>query len=262
MAEDIQKAHDSYQARSCVPQVPLQQPLILTFEPQAPGSHGKPGGGHHWLGGHLGLEGAEHWLHAKAGLLNLKVEAHQVAADAVDTAMEPVSHVGHHLSGLGTGLTVAASGLGVASGALGLVLLRNGAADLKEGIDHRNWSHAAEGVGSLVVGTRSVAAGAAMLGHLLPHPVLMESGALAGKLVQPLGLVHGAIDFGLGVKDVVGGVQSKDSFQLTQGALGMGVGASLMAAAAGGGVPALATAGLFLAGRFYHDISRDPKKAE
>lgn len=210
---------------------------------ESPPPEPPPKPGHHWLGGHLSLESFEHWLHAKSEVVGLK-------ADAVDTA---IGHVAH--TGMSTASTIAASTLGAASGALGLVLLNLGARDVKEGIEHRDWAHTVEGVGSLIVGTRSLAAGAATVGHLLPHTLLLtETAGLAGKLVGPLGLVHGAIDAGLGVNQVVQGIRGEDKTLITKGALGIGMGASLMAAAAGGGIPALASAGLFLAGKVWLDV--------
>ncbi len=202
--------------------------------------------GHHWLGGHLSLESVEHWLHAKTDLVSIKAEA----ADVVDTA------IGHAArTGLSSAGAVAASALGAASGALGLVLLNLGARDVKAGIEHHDWAHTVEGVGSLIVGTRSLAAGAATVSHLLPHSLFVtKTGGLAAELVGPLGLAHGAIDAGLGVNDIVQGIKAEDPSRITKGALGIGMGASLMAAAAGGGIPALASAGVFLAGKVWLDI--------
>ena len=222
MLSDIRQAHDSY-----VPGPGGSPP------PKPPD---KPG--HHWLGGHLSLEGLEHLLEAKAE-----------AADAVDTALHGAQ------MGMSTGMMMAASTLGAASGALGLVLLKNGAEDVKEGIGHKDWAHTAEGIGSLIVGTRGLAAGAATVGHLLPQKlVLAKTAALAGKLLGPLGLIHGAIDAGLGVNDLVTGINQEDGWKITKGALGIGMGTSLMAAAAGGGLPALASAGVFLTGKVWHDL--------
>lgn len=244
MLADIGRANDSYDPTPvepppgppCPPQGPPPEP------PEKPDSNG-----HHWLGGHISLEGIEHWIHAKAELAGVKADA----ADAVDTALGHAAH-----SGLSTPTLMAASAMGVASGALGMILLKTGARDVSEGIEQRDWAHTAEGAGSLIVGTRSLAAGAVTLGHLMPQSLLAtKSAALAGKLVGPLGLMHGAIDAGLGVKDIVQGIQADDSHQITKGALGIGMGASLMAAAAGGGVPALASAGLFLAGKVWHDFN-------
>ncbi|ODT63971.1 hypothetical protein ABS71_13745 [bacterium SCN 62-11] len=235
MLADIQQANDHYVPNGPEPPEPPQKP------------------GHHWLGGHLSLEGVEHWLHAKSDLVGLKADVVGLKADAVDVVDTALGHAAH--TGMTATATVAASALGAASGALGLVLLNLGARDVKEGIEHRDWAHTVEGVGSLIVGTRSVAAGVATAGHLLPHTLLVtETGALAAKLVGPLGLVHGAIDAGLGVNDIVQGVKGENKGLITKGALGVGMGASLMAAAAGGGIPALASAGLFLAGKVYLDV--------
>ncbi|MBX3171609.1 MAG: hypothetical protein KF760_29640 [Candidatus Eremiobacteraeota bacterium] len=221
---------------------PAQAAPRQHVQPNDPPPEG-PKPGHHWLGGHLSLESFEHWLHAKSEVVGLK-------ADAVDTALGHVAH-----TGMSTASTIAASALGAASGALGLVLFNLGARDVKEGIEHRDWAHTVEGVGSLIVGTRSLAAGAATVGHLLPHSLLItETAGLAGKLVGPLGLVHGAIDTGLGVNQIVQGIRGEDRKLITKGALGIGMGASLMAAAAGAGIPALASAGLFLAGKVWLDV--------
>jgi hypothetical protein len=246
MVSDIQQAHDRYiSTPTRAPRPPLPPPP----PPEGPPPQKPEKPGHHWLGGHLGLESGEQ-------LLALKAEAHQVAADTVDAALHPASQVAHHA--LSSGMMVAASALGTASGALGLVLLKNGAEDVKEGVEHHDWAHTVEGVGSLIVGTRSLAAGAITAGHLLPHSLLVtKTATLAGKLVGPLGLVHGAIDAGLGVKDVVEGIQNDNRDLTIRGALGIGLGTSLMAAAAGGGLPAIASAGVFLAGRVWHDITRE-----
>lgn len=223
--------------------------------PESPEPPQKPG--HHWLGGHLSLEGVEHWMHAKAEVVGVKAEVVALKADAADMVDTAIGHAAH--TGLSTAGTVAASALGAASGALGLVLFHMGARDVKEGIEHRDWAHTVEGVGSLIVGTRSLAAGAATAGHLLPQTLLVtETGALAAKLVGPLGLVHGALDVGLGVNDIVRGMKAENKGLVTKGALGVGMGASLMAAAAGGGIPALASAGLFLAGKVWMDVKSGP----
>ena len=249
MVSDIRQAHERYLG----PARPLPRPSPLPGppgpsgpDPQPPHKPEKPA--HHLLGGHLGLESGEQ-------LLALKAEAHQVAADTVDAALHPAGQIAHHA--LSSGMMVAASALGAASGALGLVLLKNGAGDVRKGVEHRDWAHTIEGVGSLIVGTRSLAAGTITAGHLLPDSLLVtKTAALADKLVGPLGLVHGAIDAGLGVKQVVDGIQKADHDLTIRGALGIGMGTSLMVAAVGGGLPALASAGLFLAGRVWHDVTR------
>ncbi|MFN8607236.1 MAG: hypothetical protein U0931_06875 [Vulcanimicrobiota bacterium] len=253
MLADIARAHDNYVAE---PVQPAPRPLVPPPGPPSPPPPDQPDppGGHHWLGGHISLEGLEHWLQTKSELVALKADA----ADAVDTALGQAAH-----SGLSTPTLMAASTLGVASGALGLILLRTGSRDVIEGVQHQDWAHTAEGAGSLIVGSRSLAASAVTLGHLLPHSLLAtKSAAVAGKLIGPLGLMHGAIDAGLGVKDIVQGIQTEDASMITKGALGVGMGASLMAAAAGGGVPALASAGLFLAGKVWHDVSTAADKPE
>ena len=243
MVEDIRQAHDSYipspTPTGAAPTPPLAKPLPPS--PSKPPPHPeKPK--HGWLGGHLGIE----------HLLHLKGEVHQVTADAVDTALQPAAH----LAPLSSGFLLTTASLGVASGGLGLILLKNGAEDVKEGLEHRDWRHTLEGVGSLIVGTRSLAAGSVVASHMLPNlHFAAEGAALAGKIMTPLGLVHGAIDAGLGLKDIVSGIQSENGHLITRGALGVGMGASLMTAAAGGGLPALASAGLFLGAKVWHEMA-------
>lgn len=230
----------------------LARPLSGGPDPGPPKK--KPGPGKHGaLGGHIGLEGGEKVLMgaAKSALVDLKTEAHQAASDAVDTALAPTQQAAHHA--LSTGLLMAGGALGVASGGLGLYMLRLGLSDLREGISHRNAVHGIEGANSMVVGVRSLAAGVSLAAHLAPDlPWLATLGHAAHTTLAPLGILHGSVDVGLGLYDVVRGARAGDARQVRSGLLDIGTGAALATAAAGGGTPALITAGVFLAGKVVH----------
>lgn len=233
----------------------LARPFSGAPEPPDPKQTGKHGA----LGGHIGLEGGEKVLLAKSGLLNLKTEAHQAASDAVDTTLAPTRHLADHA--LSTGMLVAGSALGLASGGLGLYMLHMGLADVRKGLAHGDKLHAIEGANSVVVGVRSLAAGVSLAGHLAPDlPWLAGAGHLAHSALAPLGILHGSVDAGLGVYGVVQGVRSGDARQVRAGLLDIGTGAALATAAAGGGVPALITAGAFLAGKIVHSAVCPAKK--
>lgn len=244
MLQDIASA--THESPAPAP-TPMSAPPTPPEEPEEP-VH-KPGGGHGWLGGHLGLEGSEL-------LVKLKSEAHQQAADAVDAALQPANRLGGHVADMSTNLMLTSAALGLASTGLGVVLLRNGVADLKEGLQHRSLLHSVEATSSLLVGSRSLAAGISLGSHLFPHSEWAAwTGHMAHGAMAPLGIVHGTIDAGLGVKDVFQGWKAADRTQMTQGVLGVGVGASLIAAASGGGLPALVSAGAFLTAKVVHQVA-------
>ncbi|MBT9586100.1 hypothetical protein IV102_22355 [bacterium] len=244
----------------------------------------QPEPNHGLLGGHLSIEGGEHIAHE---LVNVKThavsaavdaKAHiatQVVSDAADAAVSQGSHVvkkaaahhaetgeaaGHAMSGFVTGLTGALAG---ASGILGIVMLAVGIGDIKHGAKHGDKEHVVEGINHVVVGTRSLAAGTSMAGHILHGSEILTSVAgIAKTALLPLGVAHGAIDAGLGAKQVYDGIKAKDAGKVTKGSLGVGLGLSLIAAAAGGGVPALVAAGVFLTGKIAHGIHQRRADAE
>lgn len=250
--------------------------------------HTEPKPNHGLLGGHLGIEGGEHIAHevvsAKSEAVSAAVDAKahlasQVAShasDATDAAVSHGSHIvkkaathhaeageatGHAMSGFMTGLTGALAG---ASGILGVVMLAVGIKDIKHGAKHGDKEHVIEGINHTVVGTRSLAAGASMAGHLVHgSEVITTIAGVAKSALTPLGVVHGTIDAGLGAKQVYDGIKEKDGAKITKGSLGIGLGVSLVAAAVGGGVPAIVAAGVFLTGKIAHGIQqRRAAKAE
>ncbi len=100
----------------------------------------------------------------------------------------------------------------------------------------------AEGVGALTVGARSLAASATMLGMALSHPTVVAVGAAAATTLAPLGVVHGAIDVGLGAHKIYKGKRAKGALELTFGA------AIIATAVTAAASPALAGAALGVAG--------------
>lgn len=236
---------------------------------------------HGLLGGHIGIEGTEHVANEVMGIKAHAVEAlHAVGSsgtgDAIDAAVtggkiathgghhatpvgehvqQAAEHTGHAMSGFMAGLTGA---LAAGSGALGAVMLHVGIKGIKHGIKDKNAEHTLEGVNSTIVGTRSLAAATTMTGHLLHgSEVLTTVAGIAKATLTPLGVVHGAIDTGLGAKAIYEGAKSGDSGKVVKGSLGVGLGLSLIGAAVGGGIPALAAATVFLTGKVIHSYRQN-----
>ena len=175
-----------------------------------------------------------------------------------ETAGELAEHGGeaaHHLS---TGLTTALGVSAAASGGLGAYMLYAGGKELSHGIKEKDGEKVAEGVGQLAVGTRSIAAGTVMAGMAdIGGEVVKQAASAAGTVLTPLGLLHGGIDIGLGVKDIVTG---KDK---VGGALKVGFGTAVAAGAVFGGIPLTVAAIGLLGAKMTHSIvkSRKAKKA-
>ena len=213
------------------------------------------------LGGHIGLESGEHAAShllgaAKSSLVDLKTEAHGAASDAVDTALGSAGQIGHAAhTGMSTAMELATSTLGFASGALGFYMLSSGIHDMRIGLASKSGLHTVEGANTMVVGVRSLAAGVNLASHLLPEVSwLNHAGHLAKQSLAPLGIFHGTVDAAIGIHEVVQGVRKQNNQLIGAGVLGIGTGVALAAAAAGGGLPALMTAGAFLAGKVAHAI--------
>ena len=244
---------------------------------------------HGLLGGHLGIEGGEHLAQGIVGAKShavevaqdlLSVKSHAVDAvaqsgDAVDAAVTGGQNVVHEAAEHGGQVAEAAShaasgwmsaltgALSAGSGVLGVVMLAVGIHDVKHGLKHKDLEHTVEGANHMVVGTRSLAAGATMAGHLIHgSEVVTTIAGFAKSALTPLGVFHGAVDAGIGVKHVVEGIKAKDGSKITEGGLGIGLGVSLVAAAVGGGIPALVTATIFLGGKIAHGIREHRVAAE
>lgn len=212
------------------------------------------------LGGHITLDGGEHL--AKAAL-EYKMEAHQAVTDALDAGVQTTKSLGSHATelGLSTGMMAATAGLGLASAGLGLYMLKMGAHDLREGLQHTNPVHAIEGANSMLVGVRSLAASVNLGSHMAPEVGwIAHSGHGAHAVLAPLGVVHGTVDAALGIHEFVQGVKKKDPHMVGVGFFGVGTGVSLAAAAAGGGVPALVSAGVCLAAKVGFSVLSDLKE--
>lgn len=152
--------------------------------------------------------------------------AHQAGGHAAEAA--------HHLS---TGLTTALAGASALSGGIGGVMLYTGGKELAHGIKSKDGEMIAEGVGDLALGARSVAAATVMANLATTgSSTLATVAGVAAQTLTPLGVIHGAIDVGLGVKDIV---QGKDK---VGGALKMGFGGAVIAGAIVGGLPLTITA--------------------
>jgi hypothetical protein len=153
-------------------------------------------------------------------------------------ALEIVEAAGA-LSGAVIGGIAGASLVGLGLGALGVAHLKHG---LKEGEPEA----IAEGTGSLLLAARSAANAVALGGESLGSHAMHAVAHTAHGLLTPLGIIHGAIDVGLGAHATIQGVRDKQPLHALGGVLGMGMGTSLLVAAAGGGLPALGVAGALL----------------
>lgn len=241
----------------------FEEPLVPSFQsyekssPEtAHHSHGHGKSHDALLGGHLGTEMVEqvgHKAHYAGahGASEIKSQAgHAVsgakshAGHAVSEAKSQAGHalgeakseglselsseaakhgaeVAHHLS---TGLQVALGASAAASVGLGGVMLYTGGKELAHGIKEKDGEKIAEGVGGLAVGTRSLAAATVMTSMVSGSSAVAQAASVASAALTPLGLVHGAIDIGLGVKDLVKGDK-------VDGAIKMGFGSAVIAGA-------------------------------
>ncbi len=241
--------------------------LVMLDEPEHHGSH-HPKAHHPQMAGHIGLEVGEHSLHgASHGAAHGTAEATaaKVSHGAAEAATAKATHAASGGAGevasnavdLGTTLAVAA-GVGAAcSGALGVVMLHHGLKEIKQGLKDKNAEHTLEGVGATIVGVRSGLAGVTLAG-MATHgsEVLTSLAGGAQLLLAPLGVVHGAIDVGVGTKQLVEGVRENDTDKKIKGGLNVGMGLALGTAALGGGIPALVVAGVILGGKIAHGIAQ------
>ena len=185
--------------------------------------------------------------------------AQEIANSQIDVASSHTAEAAQHAS---TAMEVASGVLGAASGGLGAVMIYFGLKDVKKGIKEKDVEHGLEGVGNVAVGARSVAAGTILASHAVHAPVLAEIAGVAKSTLGPLGVIHGGIDAGLGVKDIVVGVRDGDRDQVIKGGLNVGMGSALIATAAlGAGPIGLAVAGGFLVGKVAHSVIAHRRQA-
>lgn len=277
MLESIQRAEQTFQAadlsglqakaaagqNSSVP-----TSLVMLEEPEHHGAH--PKAHHPQMAGHIGLEVGEHSLHgASHGAAHGTAEAtaakvtHGAGEAAAAKATHATGEVASNAADLGATLAVAA-GVGAAcSGALGVVMLHHGLKEIKQGLKDKNAEHTIEGVGTTIVGVRSGLAGVTLAG-MAAHgsEVLTSLAGGAQLLLAPLGVVHGAIDVGVGTKQLIDGVREGDNDKKIKGGLNVGMGLALGTAALGGGIPALVVAGVILGGKIVHGIAQKRAAAQ
>jgi hypothetical protein len=155
---------------------------------------------------------------------------HKVSKVAHEVVKESAAHGGeaaHHLS---TGLVTALGASAAVSGVLGGVMLYAGSKELAAGVKEKDGEKMAEGIGGLAVGARSVAASTVMASMVTSSSTVAQIASVASQTLTPLGIVHGAIDVGLGVKDLV-------DKKPVDGLLKIGFGTSVIAGAVVGGIP-------------------------
>lgn len=193
--------------------VTLQQDTVVREEGEAGGEKGthraKEAAGHIMTGAHLALE----------------------AAELADIA-----------AGLAVGGPIGATIVGV--GMIGL-----GASHIREGRKGGSLEQVVEGTGATILGVRSSLSALSLAGGAAHNPLLHFAAHAAHAVLAPLGFVHGVIDVALGGRKIYQGVKKGDGEKVASGAMGIGLGISLCAAAIGGGIPALAAAALFLGGK-------------
>lgn len=220
--------------------------------------------GHAHLGAHIGLEAGEHGIHhlshaathaadIKGSVVDIKAAVVDAKATAISHGVEGVdSAVSHQATqiaehGSSTALNVASGLIGGLSGLLGIFMFKSGLKQIKEGRKNKDLEQKIEGANSMVVGTRSVAAGAVAAGHLIHgSEVVATVAGIAKSALTPLGIVHGAVDIGLGARDAYKGGTEGNWLKFGKGLSGVGLGTSLVLAATGLGLPAVAGAAVFL----------------
>lgn len=270
-AESMLKA-SALAAKPAPPATPAPAPLVAgTDLPTAVAAHAAhEAHGHHeekahkMTAGHLLLEAGE-MVAKKIGMLGGHSASHGAAEAATHGAAEAKSHFVNGLvhtaeasgalaAGLLVGGVVGSAVIGVGMGVLG-------AHQLKEGVQQKDAELLAEGTGAALLGARSGLAAVSLAGHSA-EGVLGAVAHGAHALLAPIGVVHGAIDTGLGVHKVVQGVKEGDSRKITLGTLGTGFGVALIASAVGGGLPAVAAAGTLLAVKVGYQVwsARNPQQ--
>lgn len=186
-------------------------------------------------------------------LAQVTQSGHAKLSEAAGDVAEHGADAAHHLS---TGLTTALATSAAASGGLGAVMLYKGGKELAHGVKEKDGEKIAEGVGGLAVGARSVAAASVMTSMVSSSSTVAQVASVASQTLTPLGVLHGAIDVGIGVKDLTKG-------KTTEGLLKVGFGTSVIAGAVVGGIPLTLVALGFLGAKVGHAVAkgRQAKKA-
>lgn len=273
-AEAMMKAAAARDAMAAAPSAAPAPVVAGTDLPTAVAAHAlHDAHGHHahekkatrMTAGHLGLEAGE--MSAKnAGMLGESAgqSAAHGPAHAAAEAKGAVAHgaaeaKSHAASEAGSGLAEAAEassvltagllvGGAVGSAVIGVGMGLLGAHQIKEGLKTQDRELVLEGTGATILGARSGLAAVSLAGHSADG-LLGAVAHGAHAMLAPLGVVHGAIDAGLGVRKVIQGVKEGDQRKITLGTLTTGFGVALVASAIGGGIPAVAAAGAFLAAK-------------
>jgi hypothetical protein len=198
-------------------------------------------------------EGANTLTDASDALLPSAHGLKNAAMDVAEKTSEHSAEVAHHLStGLQVGLSVAAG----ASGLLAVPLTVNGVKELRAGLKEKDGEKIAEGAGGIVVGARSLAAGVTMSGMLTSSELIGGIAHGAATVLTPLGLVHAAIDTGIGVNDLRKGKK-------VEGILKIGMGVAVAATALGAGLPGTVAALSFLGAKIvYKAVTKKKHKKE
>lgn len=193
--------------------------------------------------GHAAAHGPAHAaVEAKAAVAHGAVEAKAHAASEVTSGLAEAAEATSALTaGLLIGGVIGSTVIGVGMGLLG-------ARQIRQGVQQKDKELVLEGAGDAILGARSGLAAVSLAGHSADG-LLGAAAHGAHALLMPLGVVHGAIDAGLGVRKVVQGVKEGDRRKITLGTLGTGFGVALIASAAGAGLPAIVAAGAFLAAK-------------
>lgn len=192
--------------------------------------------------------------HAVGVKMELTGSLLDVKSNAVENASGAAGHAGevaHHIS---TGLATALAGAAAVSGGIGGIMLYHGGKELAHGVKEKSAELVAEGVGGLAVGARSVAAAAVMANMTgVGSSTLGAVAGVAAQTLTPLGVLHGAIDVGLGVKDIVKGEDR------VGGMLKVGFGGAVIAGALVGGIPLTLTALGVLGAKVTHSVIKANK---
>lgn len=226
MLEDIEAAHASLAEQEGSASPSLAHPMRVS-EPAETVELAVPQGEH--LTSQVGDEGHTAHTHhlPHQGATNTLQGAH--------LALEMVEAAGA-LGGAIIGGVVGASLVGLGLGALGV-------AHVRHGVKTKEAEVVAEGASSLLLSARSTANAVALAGELHGNHAMHALAHTAHGFLTPLGILHGAIDIGVGIHATVHGVRHCEPVKITTGALGIGMGTALLIASAGGGLPALGVAG-------------------